>query len=37
MTRLFAYHAALVEPYPPFLLGVDEETPRHDEPYAPPL
>lgn len=38
MTRLFAYHTALVEPYPPFLLGLDEETPpRHDEPYAPPL
>ena len=38
MTRLFAYHAALVEPYPPFLLGVSEEPPpRHDEPYAPPF
>jgi hypothetical protein len=36
MTRVFAYHAALVEPYPPFLLGGDQETPpRHDEPYAP--
>jgi hypothetical protein len=38
MTRLFAYHAALVQPYPPFLLGVSEDAPpRHDEPYAPPF
>jgi hypothetical protein len=38
MTRLFAYHAALVEPYPPFVLGTgDAMPPGHDDPYAPPF
>lgn len=37
MARFFAYHASLVETYPPFSFGAsDAKPPMNDEGYAPP-